>query len=216
MHEQTSPFDTYFKMNDRIPNASNYYMNTTLDSPIATTSTILIRNTETFNLRAAMVDSYFLNTVTNLLLNPNFHKRLVELADGSAYNSQSLLIRKDARQLLHIVDEFQTKLKTLQNRKTAKLAALEQQRQSLRADVLRVIQDIKAGPETVNEGTISAIMYSQNSPLCMIDGIDNILREGDSIGNIVIVKIQPDHVQFAREGQKWTQQVGKAASDFWK
>ena len=216
MHGQTSEFDTYFKMNDQIPHAYSYFMNTTISSPIATTSTIFIRNIETFELRVALANSYFLSAAANLLLDQNFRKRLADLADGSAYNPQSLLVRKEARKLLYVVDEFQSKLAALQVRRDAKLTAVERREQHLRADILRVIQEIKAAPGRVNEGIVSAIAYRPSSPVCMIDGIDKILQEGDSIGNIEVVKIYPDHVEFAKGSQTWTQQVGKPANDAWK
>ena len=200
MHEQTPLFDTYFKKNDQI---------------LATTL-MFIRSIETFDLRAALADSYFLSTTANLLLDPNFRKRLADLADGSAYNPQSLLVRKEARKLLYVVDDFQSKLAALQVRRAAKLTAVEQREQQRRADILRVMQDIKAAPRRVNEGIVSAIAYRPNSPVCMINGIDKILQEGDSIGNIEIVKIQPDQVEFAKGSQKWTQHVGKPANDAWK
>lgn len=207
MHEQTPLFDTYFKMNEKIPNAYGYFMNTPRN---------ILRNVETFELRAALTDSFFLSAAANLLLDQNFRKRLADLADGSAYNPQSLLVRKEARKLLYVVDEFQSKLAALQVRRDAKLTAVEQREQHLRADILRVIQEIKAAPGRVNEGIVSAIAYRPSSPVCMIDGIDKILQEGDSIGNIEVVKIYPDHVEFAKGSQTWTQQVGKPANDAWK
>jgi hypothetical protein len=216
MHGQTSEFDTYFKMNDQIPHAYSYFMNTTLSSPIATTSTIFIRDTDTFDLRAALADGYFLSAAANLLLDPNFRKRLADLADGSPYNPQSLLVRMEARKLLYVVDDFQSKLAALQVRREAKLAALEQWKQDLKADVFRVMRETTAAPETVDDGVVSAILYSQDSPLCMVDGLDRIFKEGDSIGSIVIVKINPDHVEFSKGSQTWTQLVGKPAGAAWQ
>lgn len=207
MNEQTSQFDTYFKMNDQIPNAYGYFMNTT---------TVFLRDVETFELRAALADSYFLSAAANLLMDKNFRRRLADLADGSAYNPQSLPIRSEARKLLHFVNEYESRLAALQDRRTAKLAGVEQWKQGLKADVLRVMREIKAAPEKVNKGVVSAIICNQKSQLCMVDGIDRILKEGDSIGNIVIVKIYPDQVEFARGSQKWAQLVGKPASDAWR
>jgi hypothetical protein len=104
----------------------------------------------------------------------------------------------------------------LEDRRKAKLAGVEQWEQDLKADVLRVVREIKAAPEKVDQGVVSAIMYSQKSPLCMIDGFDRILQEGDSIGNIVVTKINPDQVEFAKGNQKWTQLVGKSANSAWQ
>ena len=207
MNEQTSQFNTYFKMNDQIPNAYGYFMNTT---------TIFLRDVETFQLRAALAESYFLSATADLLMDSHFRKRLVDLADGSAYNPQSLLIRNQARTLLHFVNDFALKLTVLKDRRASKLAAVEQRKQYLKADVLRIIHEIKNAPQKTNQGVVTAIMYNQKSPLCMVDGYDRILKEGDSIGNIVIAKIYPDQVEFARASQKWTQLVGKPANTAWK
>lgn len=207
MNEQTPQFDTYFKMNDQIPDAYGYFMNTT---------TVFLKDVETFKLRAALVDSYFLSAFGNVLMDSNFQKRLADLADGSGYNPQSLPIRIQARKLLYVVNDFVSKVTSLQDRKAVKLAAVEQRRQDLKADVLRATREIKAAPEKANPGVVSAIMYSKNSPFCMINGFDKVLKEGDSIGNIVVTKIYPDQVEFAKGSQKWTQLVGKSPNTAWR
>lgn len=207
MSEKTSQFDTYFKMNDQIPNAYGYFINTT---------TIFLKDVETFELRADLAESYFLSAAGHLLMDANVRRRLADLADGSAYNPQSLAIRKEARKLLHYIDEFHSKLAALEDRRKAKLAGVEQWKQDLKADVLRVMREIKAAPEKGDQRVVSAIMYSQTSPLCMVNGIDRILKEGDSIGNIVVTKIHPDQVEFTKGSQKWTQLVGKPANTAWQ
>ena len=194
MTEGTPFFDAYFKRS----------------------TTVFTRNAQSYDLHAALVDSYFLSAVTDLLMDPDFCKYLANLADGSPYNPQSLLIRQQARKLLYLANDIQSKLDALQHRRAVRLAAIEQRTQVLKEDVVRVMREIKAAPETVNVGMVSAIMYNQNLPQCMVDGVDKILKEGDSIGDIKVVKISPDQVEFVKASQTWMQKVGKPANAAWK
>lgn len=214
MNEQKTQFGTYFKMstptslrlNGQIPNAFGHYMKTT---------TAFLKDMEILGLRAALEDSFFLIAAADLLMDENFRMRLADLADGSAYNPQSLLIRREARKLLHLANEFKTELRLLEDRRNVKLAALEQWEKDLRADVHRVMSAIKAEPEKINMGVVSAIIYNEKTPLCMIDGTDRIFKPGDETGNVTIRNIYTDRVEFTKEGQKWTQEVGEPAGAAW-
>jgi len=205
MSEQTPQFDTYFKMNNYIPNAYGYFMNTT---------TIFLRDVETYKLRDAFSESFFLSSTADLLLDTGFRKCLIDLANGSAYNPQSLSIRREARKLLHLANEFASKLTNLNNRKKVKLNALEQWEKYLRADVLRVMSEIQAEPEKIN-GIVSAIIYNEKTPLCMINGSDKIFKPGDRAGSITIRNIYTDRVEFTKDGQRWTQEIGEPANAAW-
>ncbi len=194
MNEQTPQFDTYFKKS----------------------SLIFTRDTKSYEFHAALADSYFLSSAADLLMDDHFRKLLINLSNGSAYNPQSFLTRIQARKLLYFANEFESMLTNLQDRKKAKLTAIEQWRQDLRADVLRIMREIKTGPEKVNVGVVSAIIYNQKDSLCMVDGTDRMLKEGDSIGSVAIVKIYPEQVEFIKNGQKWTQEVSKPANAAWR
>ncbi|MGD0572919.1 MAG: trypsin-like peptidase domain-containing protein [Sedimentisphaerales bacterium] len=59
----------------------------------------------------------------------------------------------------------------------------------------------------VDVGTVTGIMYVDGIPLAVVDGV--ILREGQSIRQVKVVKINPDSVEFDYNGTHWSQQVNK-------
>jgi hypothetical protein len=240
MNNGTPHTDTYFKMNDQITYANSYFSKVAqtykhvkksgelpkqeginlFDASTVrwgTSFAVVPRSyTRAFELRDALMDSYFLSTAANLLLDHEFCKLLTDLSNGSAYNPQNLLIRSEARKLLHLVNEFNTKLTNLQNRRNTKLAALEQWENDMRADVFRIISEIKTKPKTPELGVISVISCEEKDAVCMIDGVDGILKAGNTIGNIKIVKIQKGQVEFAKSGHRWVQAVGQPANPAWR
>ena len=194
MNEQTPQFDTYFKIS----------------------TTIFTRDAKSYELHAAMLDSYFLSSTADLLLNNDFRNMLIYLANGSSYNPEDFLIRKQARKLLQFANEFDIRLQILNKQRDIKLAAVEQGEKDLRADIFRVMNEIKTESEKIDTGMVSAVIYNDNTQLCMIDGYDRILKTGDKINNITIQNIYSDRVEFIKDGQRWTQEVGKPANDAWR
>jgi len=207
MNNQIPHADTYFKMNDQIPFAHGYFKDT---------APIFIRDVKAFELREAMIDSYFLSTAANLLLDHEFCKLLTDLSNGSAYNPQNLLIRSEARKLLRLAKEFESDLMRLENRRNDRLAGLERWEKGLREHVYKVMREIQALPETVELGVVSAISYDEKGSLCMIDGVDKVLQPGDTIQNVTVVRIHQDRVEFAKDGQRWVQVAGQPANPAWK
>jgi len=197
----------FIKMNSQIPFADTYFSNT---------ARTFIRDTKAFELRAAMIDSYFLSTAANLLLDHEFCKLLTDLSNGSGYNPQNLLIRSQARKLLRVAKEFESKLLRLENRRNDKLAGLEQWEKGLREHVYKVMREIKALPETAELGVVSAISYDKKGSLCMIDGVDKVLQPGDTIQNVTVVRIHQDRVEFAKDSRRWIQAIGQAANPAWR
>jgi S1-C subfamily serine protease len=59
----------------------------------------------------------------------------------------------------------------------------------------------------VDVGTVTGIMYIDGNPLAVIDGV--ILREGQSVRQVKVVKINLDSVEFEYDGTRWSQQVKK-------
>jgi V8-like Glu-specific endopeptidase len=62
----------------------------------------------------------------------------------------------------------------------------------------------------VDIGIVTAIMYVDGTPLAVVDGV--ILREGQSIRQVKVVKINSDSVEFEYDGTRWSQQVNKPRS----
>ncbi len=197
----------FIKMNSQIPFGDTYFSNT---------ARTFVSDTKAFELRDAMMDSYFLGTAANLLLDSKFSKLLTDLSNGSGYNPQNLIIRSEARKLLRLAKEFESELMRLENRRNDKLAALEQWEKGLREHVFKVMRDIKAQPKTPELGVVSAISYDEKGSLCMVDGVDRVLQPGDKINNVTVVKIQKDRVEFAKGGRMWVQKIGEPAKPAWK
>jgi hypothetical protein len=50
----------------------------------------------------------------------------------------------------------------------------------------------------------------------MVEGSDKILRAGDMIGNITVMEIRKNRVEFAKDSQRWIQAVGQPANSAWR
>ena len=194
MHKQTPLFDAYYKQ----------------------WTVVFATDPQSSDLRTAQVESYFLSAFADLLLDKRFCDLLTDIADGGPYNPYSFQIRIQARRLLRCVNDLGLEKAVLQDQRAAKLAAVDQWEQDCKANVLQVMSEIKAAAARVSVGVVGAIVSSGQSQLCMVDGFDKIIREGDSVGDVKIVKIYPDAVEFAKAGQTWTQEVGKPANAAWK
>jgi hypothetical protein len=74
-------------------------------------------------------------------------------------------------------------------------------------------------------GTVIAVIYYNKGSFCMIEGIDEIIKVGDTINNaqtknVKIVKIDMDidsaRVEFDGNGRQWAQTVGQSPNPGWK
>ena len=62
----------------------------------------------------------------------------------------------------------------------------------------------------VDVGIVTAIMYVDGTSLAVVNGV--ILREGQSIRQVKVVKINPDSVEFEYAGTRWSQKVNQLSS----
>jgi len=68
------------------------------------------------------------------------------------------------------------------------------------------IRPAAAAPELSNkELPLTAIVYSQDSALAIVDG--EIVHEEDMIEDVKVIKIHPDTVKFERSGSRWSQSL---------
>jgi hypothetical protein len=61
---------------------------------------------------------------------------------------------------------------------------------------------------SIKEVSLTGIIYSEDNPSAMIDG--KIVKEGDIIDGIKVVKINKNDVELEKDGVKWTQRARKA------
>jgi len=66
----------------------------------------------------------------------------------------------------------------------------------------------------VTHGVVGGILYDKDNPSAIIDG--NILKEGDTIHGVKVIKIYEDKVEFEKNNRKWTQKAGETADTFWQ
>jgi hypothetical protein len=171
-------------------------------------------------LRYAMIDSCFLNMVTDFLMDADARKLLAYIANNNApRDSTNLLIRREAQELLEVMDYFAMMSERLENQRASELADLQIWEESSIAEAQRTVPPAEATPY----GTVIAVINYNKGSFCMIEGIDEIIKAGDTINNaqtknVKIVKIDIDKakVEFYRNGRQWAQKAGQSPNPGWK
>jgi hypothetical protein len=69
-------------------------------------------------------------------------------------------------------------------------------------EVMVSLKDVVVSPK---ETALKGILYSEDNPSALIG--ETIVREGDIIDGVKVVKINRDTVEFEKDGEKWTQQA---------
>ena len=66
-------------------------------------------------------------------------------------------------------------------------------------------------------GVVESVGYCpDNGYFCMIEGVDRVLATGDRVGDVQVLKIDPQKVVFTRDGTTWEQKLGAPAEAFWQ
>jgi hypothetical protein len=84
----------------------------------------------------------------------------------------------------------------------------------LKSQVSTAISSIIAKPKPETPGLIKGIVSSENGFGAMV-GIE-FVREGDTIGDITIIKIDKDKVEFEKDGKRWTQGLNETPGSEWE
>jgi hypothetical protein len=58
------------------------------------------------------------------------------------------------------------------------------------------------------EGTVTGIVFCTNKGAALMLG--DVIREGDVVRGVTVVRITPDYVEFEKQGNKWKQEVGQS------
>lgn len=64
------------------------------------------------------------------------------------------------------------------------------------------------------KGFVKGILYTGVDSSVMID--NQVLKEGDTIYNTVVVKIYPKKVEFEKNGIRWTQRICEYPNPAWE
>ena len=59
-------------------------------------------------------------------------------------------------------------------------------------------------------GWVRGIIYCPNAAVALVGDI--VVRQGDRLGEVTVVSIHPDRIEFRRAGSVWTQRIGEPPS----
>ncbi len=62
-------------------------------------------------------------------------------------------------------------------------------------------------------GVVTAILYCEEDPTVLIE--DQLLHEGDTIHDVMVLDIGAEKVRFDKQGEKWEQRVQEPAKPEW-
>ena len=129
------------------------------------------------------------------------NKRKMERVTAESYSLKAELAE------MNRLKETNDKLKT-------QLAEKEEIELDLRKQLRTSSRYIKPGekPE-ITYGLISSILYSGVDTIAVIDG--EIMREGDMLYGIQIVKILRNEIEFAKGRRRWKQRLGESPPNIW-
>jgi len=184
---------------------------------LSTTAQTYWWDQDLFDLRSAMMDSYFLTALQDLLTDEAFYQFLAGIQQSAAHDP---LLRQEAGRLLRLMTEFKLESGRLEKLRDAKFAQVGQWRQNRREEVFQTILAIEAQVKTAALGVVQAVGHGPNGAFCMIDGVDKVLRSGDTIDSdavqgVKVIRIQQDNITLEKDGQSWVQKVGEPANVAW-
>jgi hypothetical protein len=173
-------------------------------------------------LRQAMEQEYFLTQMANLLTSNAFEEKLVQIVEERLEAPLWPLLREQASELLTFVRqvraEAEVELRQLENGRHARLDATMKWEQDLKEQVRSILEYLRESESREAQfGVVESVGYSpQGGHYCMVEGVDRVLEPGDRIGEVQIVSIDPEKVEFARNGTTWTQALGAPAQPHWE
>jgi hypothetical protein len=185
-------------------------------------------------LNAALTREYLISAMADLLADPDFERKLTQIveerlpvgvsdATRGAWGSLGLLslLQARAQELLIVVRRVQTQLaieaRQLENQRNARLEAIMEWERDLKEQVRGILEYLRQSESRqMRFGVVESVGCSPDGGcFCMIAGIDRLLGVGDKIGRVRVVKIDPEKVEFAKDGTTWVQSLGAPPQPFW-
>ncbi len=169
-------------------------------------------------LPAAMLEEFTISEMADLLQSKSLRAKLVQVEDEYW---EPVVLRRAARRMLDLMDTLNVELtmdvRQLERNKAARLNEIARQEKDLQEQVRTILDYLKQSAQRPPQlGVVEAVGYSpQTGYYCMVEGIDKVLQPGDSVRGIRVVTVDPQKVEFARNGTTWTQGVGAPAQRQW-
>ena len=117
--------------------------------------------------------------------------------------------------LLLVAIFFKWGFERLQEQRLRELDKVESREKSKKSYLPAVFHSITAKVRPETAGLVKGIVYSKNMSNTVISDNNSILHEENTIHGITIIKIHKDKVEFAKNGQRWTQKVGEPPDPEW-
>jgi len=161
-------------------------------------------------LRSEVIDPYFVADRATLLLDRRFLACVEEIRKDRA---QTHTLRSAAAAVLRLSDELGVYPDDVCRKHAAKLS---QPAASPVAQSQPVQEAVPCEP-----GTVLAVALDGAKSLCMLEGVEVILGEGDTIAEgfgqgVKVVKIESGQVELQKGRHTWVQKTAETPSDQWK
>jgi len=155
----------------------------------------------------------------DLMDDPQFAETFRDLHDGGRGLTALEKFDLTPRLLAIAEDRFAAE----ENRALGRFSAAELQLEKERNDALNIrlsqyseqINNSELNPPQAKPaGLISGILYSADKPAAIVG--PKIVYQEDKLGNVRVVKINVDTVEFDKNGHSWTQKIGELPSSMWQ
>lgn len=204
----------------------SFTTSTEIDEEIVTGSVLVASSTESHahklstltgpqrHLQAHLADSYSLGQFAMFLLSDQSSMVFSNIADSRFQNRR---LRNQARRLLRIAERFHDEAWQIEAERYAALAAMQRAEEYTYEQASAPVEQVQVQPQTIEPGVVSAVSYSAKGSICMVEGVDEVLRSGDvinteNIKGVKVVSISRNSVGFSKKGKAWTQVLGEEAN----
>lgn len=172
-------------------------------------------------LRQAMEQEYFITEMAQLLMSEDFEEKLEQIVYERLRAPLLPLLREEAADVLALVRDVRTQsqmeLRQLEDERNARLDATMEWEKDLKQQVHDILEYLRESESREAQlGVVESVGYCPESGyFCMIQGVDRVLGAGDRVGSIRVLSIDPEKVEFARNGSTWVQELGAPPPPFW-
>ncbi len=113
--------------------------------------------------------------------------------------------------LLSALIFFKRGFTQIQKRRYYEMDKLERNEKSEKSFLPSIVHSLTEKPV----GLVKGILYSENKSSTIISDKNSTVYEENSIYGTTIVKIHKDKVEFAKNGQRWSQKIGETPGPEW-
>jgi hypothetical protein len=172
-------------------------------------------------LGQAMIQEYLISEMADILANKEFERNLAQIVEERLEVPLLPLLRDRAAELLTVVRRVRAQLAMeltqLGNQRAARLDAIMEWERDLKEQVRSILEYLRRSESREAQfGVVESVGYCPaGGYYCMIEGVDKVLAVGDRIGNVRVLKIDPEKVEFAKDGTTWAQSLGASPQPFW-